>query len=173
MADQTELQRMEQAQGYIQRYFEFDDAIKINKENRAYLQTYIHDEAYVVKTFNIGHQRMKAAFISLAAGLIVFGLLFAIVGADTIGVAIVGGAAAFILLTVFGISLQHYRYTEAKKHQVEVNEGIEEQLQMLKDRDAQLIRQRDDYYNGLQKRITFMSLDYMKNIDQIKGYLDR
>lgn len=172
MADKTELERIEQAKGYFERYYEFADAIKINKENREYLKTYIHDEAYVEKEFNLKTQRVKSVALCFAVGLVVFGLLFALLGVDMIIVPIIGGSAAFVLLAVFGICLQHFRLTEAKKHQVEVNEGIEEQLEVLKSRDAQLIRQRDDYYKGLEKRIDFMPLDYMKNIDQLRSYLE-
>lgn len=172
MAEMTELERVEQAQTYISRYHEFEDAITINKENRAYLKTYIHDEAYVEKEFNLKSQRIRSIGLSLGAGVLVFALLTALLGTDLIIASAICGGVAFILLAVFGVCLQHFRLTEAKKQQVEVNEGIEEQLQILTDRDAQLIRQRDDYYKGLEKRITFMSLDYMKNIDQIKSYIE-
>lgn len=172
MAEMTELERVEQAQVYISRYHEFQDAITINKENCEYLKTYIHDEAYVEKEFNMKSKRMKSIAVSAGVGILVFALLAILLGKDLLIAAAICGAVACILLAVFGICLQNFRFTEAKKHQVEVNEGIGEQLQILKDRDAMLVKQRDDYYKGLEKRITFMSLDYMKNIDQIKSYIE-
>lgn len=168
----TELERIEQAHGYFSRYYEFEDAIKINKENKEYLKTYIHDEAYVEKEFNLKNQRIKSIALCLVVGIAVFAVMTVLLGTEMLMISGIGGAAAFVLLAVFGVCLQHFRLTEAKKNQVEVNEGIEEQLQILTDRDSQLIRQRDDYRAGLEKRVTFMSLDYMKNIDQIKSYLE-
>ena len=49
-----------------------------------------------------------------------------------------------------------------------MNEGINEQIIMLDDRIKQVERQRDDYYKALEKRVPFMSLDYMKNVSADK-----
>lgn len=72
----------------------------------------------------------------------------------------------FIGVGVFGIALNKYRLTAAEQKQVEVNEGINEQIIMLDDRIKQVERQRDDYYKALEKRVPFMSLDYMKTFSR-------
>ncbi len=172
MVNTVELDRIKQAQSYIERYRAMVDAVKINKENREYLKTYIHDQSYVEKNFNLKSQIIKGISISLAGGIVVFGLMFLLLGKDLALVSTICGGAVFVLLSVFVVALQHFRLTEAIKHQVEVNEGIEEQIQITKDRDEQLLRQKEDYYKGLEKRIDFMSLDYMKNISQLRAYLE-
>lgn len=172
MAEMTELEKIDQAETYFARYYEFEDAIRINKENIEYLKTYIHDNTYVEKTFNLKSKRIISVALCLAAGAAVFGILTAVLGTGMLMISAVGGASAFILLAVFGVCLQHFRLTEAKKRQAEVNEGIGEQLEILKNRDSQLIRQKEDYYKGLEKRISFMPLEYMKNIGQIRSYIE-
>lgn len=53
MANETELEKIDRAAEYFERYFEFEDAVTVSKENKEYLKTYIHDNDYVVKNFNI------------------------------------------------------------------------------------------------------------------------
>ncbi len=100
-----------------------------------------------------------------------FLLLWLLLGTKLIIVGIIAGALIFIGAGVFGIALNKYRLTAAEQKQVEVNEGINEQIIMLDDRIKQVERQRDDYYKALEKRVPFMSLDYMKNVQQIKQFL--
>jgi len=70
-------------------------------------------------------------------------------------VGIIAGALIFIGAGVFGIALNKYRLTAAEQKQVEVNEGINEQIIMLDDRIKQVERQRDDYYKALEKESAF------------------
>ncbi|WP_124099866.1 hypothetical protein [Ruminococcus sp. Marseille-P6503] len=172
MAEMTELEKIDQAENYFARYYEFEDAIRINKENSEYLKTYIHDNAYVEKNFNLKAKRLKSVGLCFAAGALVFGVMTGLLGLDMLFISAIGGASAFVLLAVFGVCLQHFRLSEAKKRQAEVNEGIGEQLELLDIRDGQLVRQKEDYYRELEKRVDFMSLDYMKNIGQIRSYLE-
>ena len=53
MANETELGKIDRAAEYFERYFESEDAVTVSKENKEYLKTYIHDNDYVVKNFNI------------------------------------------------------------------------------------------------------------------------
>ena len=156
MANETELEKIDRAAEYFERYFEFEDAVTVSKENKEYLKTYIHDNDYVVK---------------IGIGLAAFLLLWLLLGTKLIIVGIIAGALIFIGAGVFGIALNKYRLTAAEQKQVEVNEGINEQIIMLDDRIKQVERQRDDYYKALEKRVPFMSLDYMKNVQQIKQFL--
>ena len=147
MANETELEKIDRAAEYFERYFEFEDAVTVSKENKEYLKTYIHDNDYVVKNFNIKNKIIKSLGISIGIGLAAFLLLWLLLGTK---------------LIIVGIIAQK---------QVEVNEGINEQIIMLDDRIKQVERQRDDYYKALEKRVPFMSLDYMKNVQQIKQFL--
>ena len=165
MANETELEKIDRAAEYFERYFEFEDAVTVSKENKEYLKTYIHDNDYVVKNFNIKNKIIKSLGISIGIGLAAF------LGTKLIIVGIIAGALIFIGAGVFGIALNKYRLTAAEQKQVEVNEGINEQIIMLDDRIKQVERQRDDYYKALEKRVPFMSLDYMKNVQQIKQFL--
>ncbi len=165
MANETELEKIDRAAEYFERYFEFEDAVTVSKENKEYLKTYIHDNDYVVKNFNIKNKIVKAV------GMAAFLLLWLLLGTKLIIVGIIAGALIFIGVGVFGIALNKYRLTAAEQKQVEVNEGINEQIIMLDDRIKQVERQRDDYYKALEKRVPFMSLDYMKNVQQIKQFL--
>lgn len=171
MADEKELERIDQAAGYFERYFEFEDAVTISKENKEYLKTYIHDNDYVVKTFDIKKKCARALGLSALIAAAAFLLLWLMLGSELIIAAIIAALVIFICAAVFGIALNKYRLTAAENKQVEVNDGINEQIIMLDDRIKQLERQRDDYYNALGKRVTFMSLEYMRNVEQIKQFL--
>jgi hypothetical protein len=166
----TELERIDQAAEYFRRYYQKEAAITQNRENQEYLKTYIHDEDYVVKNFDIAPKIMKSIGISVAAGVAVFVLLW-LLFRNVIVAAVLGGFT-LVGLAVFTISLQHYRLTAAKQNQVEVNEGITEQIQILKSREPQLIEQKESYYKGLEKRIDFMSLEDMKYIDEMRKLVE-
>jgi hypothetical protein len=170
----SELERISQAEVYINRYFEFADAVDISNQNREYLKTYLHDDAYVTKQFNINSQITKSLAICAGAAAAAFLLFFLILGVNLIIVPIIAAAFVLVLGAVFVVCLHKYRLSAALAHQKEVNEGINEQIVILEDRTKQLERQRDDYLKALGKKIDFMELDidYMKNISVIKGYVE-
>ena len=128
MANETELEKIDRAAEYFERYFEFEDAVTVSKENKEYLKTYIHDNDYVVKNFNIKNKIIKSLGISAAIGVAAFLLLWLLLGTKLIIVGIIAGALIFIGVGVFGIALNKYRLTAAEQKQVEVNEGINEQI---------------------------------------------
>lgn len=167
----TELERMEQTVTYCARYFEFEDAVSVNKENIEYLKTYIHDNEYVVKNFDMPSKTKRALLVSfgcgLAVALLVFMISFPAWLVPLIVFLILGGA-----LSALFISLNKFKLTEAEKNQVEVNEGINEQIEVLTARESQLIRQKDDYYKGLEEKgLCAIPLEYMANAAQIRDYL--
>lgn len=169
----TELERMQQTVAYCERYYEFEDAVTVNKENIEYLKTYIHDNSYVVDNFNMGYKIRRSLLISGATGLVIGLLLLGICGLSlwyvpAIAFVVIAGAIAAFL-----ISLNKFKLTEAEKNQVEVNEGIKEQIDALKAREDLLIKQKDEYYKGLQeKELCAIPLEYMANAAQIKTYLE-
>lgn len=166
----TELERVDQAVEYFRRYDQKSSAIKQNRENQEYLKTYIHDEDYVVKNFQLTTKRAKALGISAGAGLVLFLLVYFIT--KIIIAAIVLGAFALIGISVFSVCLQHYRLTAAKQKQVEINEGITEQIEILKAREPQLIQDKENFRAGIEKRVPFISVDDRKYIGEIRKMIE-
>lgn len=165
MAEMTELERVKQAKAFIERYYQFEEAVNVNQQNKEYLKSYIRNQYDVEKEFDfkskVIHAIVVGGAVGLAIGLIVWLASGSwIAGLVTVAVGAAAGAA-------IGVAVQRYRLSEAIENQRDVNNGIKEQIEVLETRDQQLVRQRDDYYKALQKRIDFMSLDYMDNIDQI------
>ncbi|MBO5447695.1 MAG: hypothetical protein J5994_00065 [Ruminococcus sp.] len=169
----TELERITQAETYINRYFEFEDAVKVSYENKDYLKTYIKDISQVVKDFDVRSKSLKYMGLCVLAAVVVFVLFLIILGVKLIVVPIIAAAAVLVLGIAFVIALNRYRLTAAQEHQKEVNEGIKEQLDILDTRIQQIERQRDDYLKALDSKIDFMQadVDYMKNIGKIKEYV--
>ena len=162
----TELERIEQAEEYFNRYYQMEDAITQNRENEEYLKTYIHDEAYVVKNFDLAKKRATGVGIGVVLFLLIL-LIF-----NSFIAALVLGLFGLLGFSVFAVCLQHYRLDAAKRQQVEVNAGINEQIEILKEREPQLIKTKDDYYAGLEKRIDFMSLSNMQYIGEMKKWIE-
>ncbi|MBR1422348.1 MAG: hypothetical protein IJ571_02740 [Ruminococcus sp.] len=167
MADAKELEKIEQAEEYFRRYFEMENAVTVNEENMEYLKTYIHDDQYVTKNFNMMDQTQRGAIITsiiTVVMLLVMGVAanWLIAGALAVATIVVG--------VIVVLRLNKYRLDVAKKEQREVNEGIREQIVLLEDRKLQLERQKDDYYKALGKRVD-VPLDYMSNVGQIKKFM--
>ncbi len=165
MAEMTELERVRQAQDYIQRYYQFEEAVTVNQQNKEYLQGYIRNQYDVEKEFDLKKKVTVAAGFGAGAGLVVGLIVWAASGswiAALITLVVLAAAGAAV-----GAFVQRYRLSEAIETQRDINNGIKEQIEGLELRDKQLIRQRDDYYRGLEKRIDFMSMDYMDSIDKI------
>ena len=167
MADAKELEKIELAEEYFRRYFEMENAVTVNEENMEYLKTYIHDDQYVTKNFNMMDQTQRGAIITAVTTVVMLLLMgvatnWLIAGALAIGTIVVG--------VIVVLRLNKYRLDVAKKEQHEVNEGIREQIVLLEERKVQLERQKDDYYKALGKRVD-VPLDYMKNVSQIKKFM--
>lgn len=104
MANETELEKIDRAAEYFERYFEFEDAVTVSKENKEYLKTYIHDNDYVVKNFNIKNKIIKSLGISIGIGLAAFLLLWLLLGSKLIIVGIIAGAL-ILSVQAFSVSL--------------------------------------------------------------------
>lgn len=164
---------MQQTVTYCERYFEFEDAVTVNKENIEYLKTYIHDNSYVVENFHMGHRVRRSLLIAGCSGLVMGLLLLGLCGLSLWYIPAIAFVIIAVALGVLLISLNKFKLTEAEKNQVEVNEGIKEQINALKSREELLIKQKDEYYKGLQeKELCAIPLEYMANAAQIKGYLE-
>lgn len=170
----TELERMDLAESYINRYFEFEDGVEVSKENKEYLKIYIRDISEAEKEYNFSGKRNKTMLYVLA-GAAIFALIL-LAGFHS-GLFFIIPIIGFIGVVVAGWMMANKYYTkgltEARDHQKEVNEGITEQIELLEQRIKQLEKQRDDYLAALRKKIDFMELDmdYMHSIGQIKQFL--
>lgn len=168
----NELEKMEQTVTYCKRYFEFEDAVTVNQENIEYLKTYIHDNDYVVANFDMPSKIKRSLKISLGGSFVFALLLLLICGLDLWYIPLIVFIIVAAAAAMFMISLQKFKLTEAEKNQVEVNEGIKEQIEVLTSREGQLIRQKEDYYKGLQEKgLCAIPLEYMANAEQIRDYI--
>ncbi|MBR1739869.1 MAG: hypothetical protein IJ737_06215 [Ruminococcus sp.] len=170
----TELERAEQAENYVNRYFEFDDAVSINLENKEYLKTYIKDVNKIEEEFDIKKKTTRSIIILVIVAVVLFLLFLLALGIKMILVPIV--VALFVLIPgiIFFRSLHKYRLDAARKHQAEVNDGIKEQIEILDLRTQQLEKQRDDYLTALRKKIDFIELDddNIHDFGKIKGFIE-
>lgn len=164
MADMTELEKIDQAAEFFRRYHQMEAAIGQNRENQEYLKTYIHDEQFVIDKYNMKDHLMKGFGLSGGAGLVLFLLLVWVhwIVALVLALFVIAGGC------VFFFCFNKYRLDELKQDQVEVNDGITEQIEILKNREPQLIQAKDNYYAGLEERITFMDLSEMRYIDDLR-----
>ena len=75
----TELERIDQAEEYYRRYLQKEEAIVQNRENQKYLEKYIHDETFVVASFNMKDKLTRGIGISAGIGLVLFLILMLII----------------------------------------------------------------------------------------------
>lgn len=172
MADQKELDRMNRVAEYINRYYEFDDAVEINKQNKEYLKTYIHDSAYVERLFEMKSKILKGVCISLAAAVAAFLICLLILGTKKLLICALIAAAVLIIVNIVSVMIIKSKLKAAQQEQIEVNNGIKEQIDLLEQRTKQIEKQRADYKKGLEKRLDFITVDYIGSIDTLKGYLE-
>lgn len=171
MADKQELDRMNRVAEYINRYYEFEDAVEISKQNKEYLKTYIKDDSAVAKEFGLKEKMVKHISKVVATALLAGILMLFIFGMSAWLVAIIVTAATFCLGMVVLYVMINMKLNAAKQEQHEINNGIQEQITILEGRIKQTERQRDDYRKGLEKRLDFITPDYIGSISTIKGYL--
>ena len=164
----TELERIDQAEEYYRRYLQKEEAIVQNRENQKYLEKYIHDETFVVASFNMKDKLTRGIGISAGIGLVLFLILMLI----NMLVAVVIGLFAIVGGVIFFYSLYKYRLDAEKQHQEEVNEGIAEQIEILKAREPQIIAEKDNFAEGIEKRITFISLSDMKYLGELRRMIE-
>ena len=172
MSRESELEKMSQAQEYFHRYYELVDAVKVSKDNKEYLKTYLHDSDSVSKQFNVKSKILSHTAGCFILGIIVFAVLFFVLGKEHLIIAAGTGALIFVMGFIFEISLNKIKLSAAQNEQREINDGINEQISMLDGRIKERERLRDDYANELKKRVDFISLDYIKYIDKIKELIE-
>ncbi len=172
MADQKELDRVNRVAEYINRYYEFEDAVEINKQNKEYLKTYIHDSDYVEKNFEMKSRVMRGVVIAAGAAVAAFLVCLIVLGFKKIIISAIIAGAVLIIGNIIAVVIVKAKLKAAQEEQIEVNHGIKEQIDLLDQRTKQIEKQRADYKKGLEKRLDFISTDYIGSIDTIKGYLE-
>ena len=128
MADKKELDRVNQVASLIDRYYQFEDAVDVNKQNIEYLKTYIHDGDYVEQNFDMKSKFLRDIAISAGVAVVVFAIC--LIFTSLIISAIVGVVACVVCIIVFS-SIAKARLNAKKQEQVEINTGITEQIQAL------------------------------------------
>jgi hypothetical protein len=171
MADQKELDRANRVADLIDRYYGFEDAVEVNKQNKEYLKTYIHDSAYVVRLFEKKSKMLRGIGIAAIAAAVAFLIALVIFGFKKIIIAGAVAGGVFIIGIVVSIMIINAKLKAAQEEQLDVNNGIKEQIDLLDKRTKQIEKQRDDYKKGLKSRLDFLSPDYIGNIGTIKEYL--
>lgn len=171
MADKKELDRMNRVVEYINRYYEFEDAVDVSKQNKEYLKTYIKNDAVISKEYNIKEKVFKQAGKICAFALVLGILMLFIFGMSAWLLGIIVAAAAFVLGAVVVFLIEKMKLKKIRDEQHEINRGIQEQIEILNGRIKQTERQRDDYRKGLEKRLDFITPDYISSINTIKSYL--
>ncbi|WP_051539838.1 hypothetical protein [Ruminococcus sp. FC2018] len=171
MADKQELDRMNRVAEYINRYYEFEEAVDISKQNKEYLKTYIKDDAAVAKEFGLKDKIFKELG-KIGAGAAVLGItMLFIFGMSAWLLAIIVAVISFVLGIVVVYVMQNMKLNKEKEEQHEINRGIQEQIEILDGRIKQTERQCEDYRKGLEKRLDFITPDYISSISTIKGFL--
>ena len=165
----TELERLEHAEELFNRYNLKEAAIAQNRENQAYLQTMIHDDIYVTESYDMKSRLTKEAGMAGCGSLVVF--LIVLVIARSLLVSL--GIAAFVFLggMIFFISLNRYRLDKRMEKQSEVNEGIIEEIERLRELEPKIVKIKEEYLKGLDEQVPFLSLSDAKYIEEIKDYI--
>ena len=78
MAEAAELERLKQVKSYFERYYQFEDAVTVNQQNKEYLKTYIRNQYDVEAEFNYKEKLLKSIRPALIIGVIAGLFLFAI-----------------------------------------------------------------------------------------------
>lgn len=165
----TELERIEQAEVFFQRYAKKEAAILQNRENIEYLKTLIHDDIYVRENYDMKTRLSKEMGIVAGASVVIF-LLVWIITMFIPGLVV--GAFVFLGGAVFFVSLNRYRLDKNLERQSEVNEGIIEEIERLKALEPVVIKQKEDFVKGLETHVPFISFSDMKYLPDLKEYIE-
>lgn len=166
----TELERIEQAAEFFRRYNRKEAAITQNRENQEYLKTYIREESYVTDNFHFRDKFMVGLGISGGAGILLFLIFWAIT--KFIWVALGIGAFVFIGGAIAFLCIFKYALDEEKQLQKDINSGISEQIEILKQREPQIIAEKEKFEKGLEERVPFISVNDMKYLPELKRMIE-
>ena len=163
---------LEETLEYFKRCEEFDDAIRITRENREYLKKYIKTPERVKTDFNLNLKRKAALGIAFATGLVVFLLTLINVGVDGIVAAGIAGAVVVaVTITVFLVALSK-KFKECLEQQADINRGLNE-VMLAYDRNVNSLRERKQKYLAAleDRKLVIIPVKYISVAKQIADYV--
>lgn len=177
MASTAEMEKLQKTLDYFKRYFEFEDAVAVNHENREYLKTYIHNLSHTEEEFGLKHKNKIALGIAAGAGLVCGLIAMLIAGMDNFGAknlialgvtfAVIFIGASFLLKTMI-----RKKFEQKWDAQKEINEGIGEQIDDLSRRCDTLEKQKRDYLKALEeKELACIPVKHIKYAEEIASYV--
>lgn len=163
---------LEETLEYFKRCEEFDDAIRITRENREYLKKYIKTPERVKTDFNLNLKRKAAVGIAFATGLVVFLLTLINVGVDGIAAAGIAGAVVVaVTMTVFLVAISK-KFKECLEQQADINRGLNE-VMFAYDRNVNSLRERKQKYLAAleDRKLVIIPVKYISVAKQIADYV--
>lgn len=164
----TELERIEQAEIFFQRYKKKEEAMRQNRENQEYLKTMIHDENYVRDNFDMKARVSKGFSIVAGASMVLFLLVWAIamfIPGLAVGVFVLIGGSIFL------VSFNQYKLDRQLEHQSVVNEGIIWEIERLKALDPVIEKQKSDFIKGMETHVPFLAFSDMKYLNDLREFI--
>ncbi len=176
MADTEELEKIQQTLDYFNKYYQFDSAIKVVKENKKYLETYILTKNSVESKFDAAGKKKKTMLIALIAAAIGALIVLLVTGFNFTGVNIgIAAAAAVILGGGVFFGLNFYITSQVNKkwaEQQQVNEGIRAQISDADRRCENLEKQKSGYLSGLEEKgLVVIPTKYLIEAEKIASYV--
>lgn len=168
----VENRMMEETLEYFKKCGEFDNAIRVNKENKEYLKRYIVPAEKVAEEFKYKTKKKAAAGASVLAGLVVFGLCMLIMGTSGVIASAIAGGVTLVATMIFFFVMLSKKLTELVKKQDEVNAGINEQMIACDRRVLDLKAQKEDYLVALEDRnLVIIPTKYVQVAEKIVEYV--
>ncbi len=177
MASAVEMEKLQKTQDYFRRYFEYEDAVAVNHENRDYLKTYIHTNTKVELDFGLKKKNLIALGIAAGAGLLCGLIAMLIAGTSDFGVKnfIALGVTFVVVLVAVLVVLRNLirkKFEQVWDSQKEINEGIREQIDELTRRCDTLEKQKVEYLKALEeKQLVCIPTKHIKYADEIASYV--
>lgn len=169
---EVESRMMDETLEYFKKCGEFDNAIRVNKENKEYLKRYIVPAERVSEDFKYTTKKKAAAGVSVVAGLAIFGICMLIMGTSGVVASAIAGAVTIGAVMTFFFVMLSKKLTELVKKQDEVNAGINEQMIACDRRVLDLKAQKEQYLIALEDRnLVIIPTKYVQVAEKIVEYV--
>lgn len=168
----VENKMLEETLEYFRKCEEFDNAIRVNKENREYLKKYIITAEKVEEDFKYAKKKKAAFGISALAGLVVFGLCLLIMGVSGIIPSVIAGVVTIGACVTFFLLMLSKKLKELVLEQDKVNAGINEQMIACDRRVLDLKEGKQKYLEALEDRnLVIIPTKYAQVAERIAEYI--
>lgn len=176
MADAAELNKIQETLDYFNRYYEFDSALKVLRENRQYLETYIRDKHYVEDKFDAYGKSRKSMLLGIIVAVV--GALIVLLATgfkfEVAHIVIAAVVAAVCWCGVFFVTkiLISKKIGQLWDEQQKVNEGIAAQIEDVTKRCENLENQKNGYLAALdEKKLVVIPSKYIIEAQKIASYV--